>query len=153
MSGRNTQGFTIVEIVITLALITIVLGISVAGFSSLGTSRQLDSATEIAASVFEEARSRSLAAQDDTEWGVHVESTQLVIFAGDTYDAGDPGNKVHILPDYVTISDITLTGGGNDVVFARRTGAVSAYGSVTLVRSQDATESRTLSISAAGLIE
>jgi hypothetical protein len=73
-----------------------------------------------------------------------------VLFEGNSYDSSDTNNRVTDLNSAVTISNITLSSGGSDVVFQRLTGESTVSGSVVLTLV-GTTTSRTISIQATGI--
>jgi len=146
------KGFTLLELVIVIAVILILFFIIFSAFSGFNRNYALDTEAQRVASILDEARSLTLASKGDTNYGVHFESSQVVLFTGDTYSAMDPSNREESLTSSVTISDISLSGGGSDVVFARLTGALDKNGTVTLSLVSDPAMTRTITFELTGII-
>jgi Tfp pilus assembly protein FimT len=147
------RGFTLLEIVIVIAVIIILFLIIFSAFSGFNRNYALDTAAGQVASVLDEARSLTLASKGNTAYGVHFESSQVVLFKGTVYSTSDPNNSVHTLSSLVTISDITLSGGGSDAVFERLTGKLNKSGTVTISLASDPSMTRTITLQATGIIE
>ncbi len=142
--------FTLIEVLIVVAIVGILAAISVNGFGAFATRSGADASARVVLSALEEARARTLSAEGGTSYGVHFGSTTVTVFAGETYDAGDTSNEVRTLRR-AEISSVSLTGGANTIVFARLIGTASATGTVTVVQSVDVTLSRTITIHESGL--
>ena len=133
--------FVIISILTALVLIP---------FSDFRNSQILDSEAKVVESFISEARSKTLASQNDNHFGVYFESDRVVLFAGDTYDELDPENKEWTLSEAVSLS---VSGLSNDqVIFSRLTGKASQAGSVTVSLVSDVSQSKTVNISSAGIL-
>src|SRR3989344_2329202 len=118
----NQKGFTLLEILMAIAIATIVITIVVFSFSKLNSSQALERTGDLIASVLDEARSLTLSGSEDSQYGVHFEDDQIVLFKGTSYSPGSASNLVTDLNDFVEIGDIELSGGGDEVIFKRLTG-------------------------------
>ena len=117
---------------LVLSILIFLAGISVPTFSKFMTTNNLEKSTAKVRGLLEEARSLTLASKYDTQYGVHFESAKAVLFQGASYSSTSATNISLTLPSSVRIGTTTLSGGGNDVVFSRQAGGVSAYGTTTL---------------------
>ena len=89
---------------------------------------------------------------DSSKYGVHFEASRVVLFKGNTYDANDPDNEEYLLRGN-TLSPITLTGGGSDVVFERLNGKTNQSGTVTISSVSDPSRSKVITIRGTGIVE
>jgi hypothetical protein len=101
-------------------------------FKTVQTQTALRSTTGVVMETLRTARERTLAAINDNQYGVHFDSDRLVLFEGDSYNALDPSNRIIDLDPALEHADITLTGGGSEVVFEKITGVSEQAGTVTL---------------------
>jgi len=147
-----TRGISLPEIIIVIAIISIIATIVTASFSGLRNTQILGSAVETVKAIIADARSKTLSSKDDSPYGVHFATSSVTIFKGILYTDGAPDNLVTTLHENVSMTDVTLAGGGSDLVFSRLTGEVAAYGSVTLDIISGSTTARTISVSPAGVI-
>ena len=147
------KGFTLIEILVALALLAIVSAITMASFSNLNKTNALDSSVANIVSILDEARSKTLASQNSEQYGVHLEQNQVISFIGNSYNSGDSDNVVFTINKLVEISDISLTSGGNDIIFDRLTGQVDQNGSLVVRLKSDNAVSTTVTVFGTGIIE
>lgn len=143
LKTKNGRGFTLVEIIIIVAIIVILSALTFQSFSNLSEREALDKEALHVLSLLHEARSLTLSSKNATQYGVHLENSRAILFPGSSYSAGNPANKIVDLKESVTISTITLTGGGSDVIFNRLTGATGESGTTTLSLLADPSQTKT----------
>ncbi len=146
----GNHGFTLLEILMVIAIMGILITIIISSFSILNKSQALEKSVRQGASIVSQARSLTLSSKEDSNYGVHFESSALTLFKGPTYSALDANNIVTPLNNLVSITNIALTGGGSDVVFKRLNGSINTPGTITYTLSS---KTKSLTISATGLIE
>lgn len=151
MYKQKTFGFSLLELLVVLAIISIVAAIVTTAFSTYRSNNDLKFAAERGVSMLREARAKSLSSENDMQYGVHFETAQIVLFAGSTYNASDPNNVVYAFPSTIQIFPITLTGGAVDVIFKRLTGETSQDGTVTMSLTADTSRTKTINIERTGL--
>jgi prepilin-type N-terminal cleavage/methylation domain-containing protein len=147
------KGFTLLEILIIVAIFVALAGIGLSAFYNFNRHHALEKDTRAVFSVLEDARSRTLSAKNDSSWGVHFESTKVVLFEGTDYDASDPKNFLILLSSHVEISSIDLTDGAQSITFQRLTGDADVTGIITLSFINDPSVQKTISIYKTGLVE
>lgn len=147
------KGFTILEILIVIAISAILMVGGMSAYSHFTKKKSLELTTQTIASYLKDARSFTVASKGDTTYGVHFETNRIVLFSGATFSDVATDNREHTLPGNIEISTINLNGGGSDVVFQRLTGATSQYGTTTLSLLADITDTKDIVIEATGIIE
>lgn len=147
------RGFTIIEIVIAVAVIAILSVIAFNSFSSFKNEQELANVIEEVVSDLRLARSKTIASENFSQYGVHFESQKVVIFTGTTYSAIDPNNIIYDVPARIEISSWNLAGGGADVIFQRLTGKTNQYGSITARVKTEPTKTKTVNIKQTGIID
>jgi len=147
------KGFSLIEIIIIIAITVIVATIVFVSFSRLNKSQALDKDTLLVISTLNEARSQTLASKDSAAYGVHFNEFEIVIYEGPTYSAGDSTNRTFALSDHTRVSATTISGGGSDVLFQRLNGKTNHTGTVTLALRTDSTSTKTITIYGTGTIE
>lgn len=146
------NGFTLLEILVSIAIITLLTAI---GWNTLSRFRQtvdLNRSAEAGISSLNDARSRTLSSVDSSQYGVHFQTDSVVLFKGTSYATSNPDNVEFLVPGTVQISSISLTGGGSDVLFARLTGATNQSGTITFRLSANTAETRMITILSSGVI-
>lgn len=150
MDTNRLAGFTLIEILIVIALVGIAASFIFTGFMNYATyQRYVATETEVA-SLIKEARQRSLSSINDTTHGVRFASSSVTSFRGSSYSAGDPSNVVTNL--FGATLSIDLTAGTDEIVFARKTGAASATGTISIIGA-NSIGSTTLTIEGTGLVQ
>lgn len=123
-----------VEIIVVLAILGLLVSLSSAVFVSLRNDQALRVATEDIFLTLRTARTLTLAAKNDTAYGVAIDADKVTRFVGTTYTVGLSTNVEYSFPDGVT-AVATLSNGGSTTIFARLTGEASATGTVMLTSS------------------
>jgi prepilin-type N-terminal cleavage/methylation domain-containing protein len=144
------KGFTLVEILVVVGIMTVIILVVLSPFRSYSTLEKLQTDTLQVKSILDRARESTVSGKNGSRYGVHFETNRAVLFEGNSYDSSDTNNRVTDLNSAVTISNITLSSGGSDVVFQRLTGESTVSGSVVLTLV-GTTTSRTISIQATGI--
>lgn len=139
------RGYTLLELLIVIAIIVIVAILISGAFSSFRTNNSLVEADSNIIGFLNEARSNTLGSLNNNTWGVHFEQTKIVLFSGAVYNAADSANTPYPLPFDLQISAINL-GGPTEVVFARLTGDASISGTVTISSRRNAAQNRIVTI-------
>lgn len=151
MVFKMKNGFTLIEILITLSILVILSTIVLSTFRLFDEKEALSKDFFMIISTLEKARNQTLFSKDSSSYGVHFETNQVVLFKGETYSSSDPENVVNKLHSKVIISNISLEGAVSDVVFERLSGKTDQNGSVTITSKIDATNSKTINILKTGL--
>lgn len=128
------------------------MSIGLTSFYSLNRSEALKQDRLTIVTALRQARSLTLAAKDDSQHGIHFDTSRLVLFKGTLYSDSDPSNVPYVLNSLVTISNVSLTGGGNDVLFQKLSGATAQPGTITL-SLKDGSKSSIVSVFSTGIIE
>jgi prepilin-type N-terminal cleavage/methylation domain-containing protein len=147
------KGFTLIEILIVIAILGIISVIVFGSFSVFRSSQGLDKDTDTVVEILRQARSQTLISKNASAYGVHVATTAVTLFSGDTYSAADPNNQVFTFLNADLVVSVTLTGGGSDVIFKRLTGETSQNGTIVLSTQGAQPRTRTITVFKTGLIE
>lgn len=143
------RGFSVVEMIVVLGVVVFLSLVIARPFFVFRDEQVLTSAAEQVFALVNEARADTLAAKNNTQYGVHFESSRAVYFAGSAFAEGAAGNKEVVFPPRVSAA-ASLSGGGTNVVFARLTGKTTQYGTIVLTLNNNASTTRTATISEAG---
>ena len=151
---RNfTTGFSVIEVLVVVAIISIVAAISYTTFIQAKSSQSLEKDASRVVAAFDRARSLTLSSSQDRQYGVHIESDRVTIFPGSTYSTNDPDNQTEILGPLTSITQYSLSGGGSEVIFDRLTGKTSKPGTITVSLNQDTSRFYTITVLGTGLVE
>ncbi len=157
MSGEQGRGgFTIVEVLVVLTIAALLAVSSFSLYVSSQNQQSLEKDVARVVSVFEEARTLSIANSQGSSYGVHFDRTQVVRFTGTSYNVSSASNVVERLSSSVAISTSSpygLSGGTSNIVFTTLTGTTSASGTLGLYLVSSTTNVKTIRIYSTGLVE
>ncbi len=146
----KTRGFSIIEILLAVAIVTILSVPTVQSFRGIQARKVLDNDVALVATTLEQARSLTLASKNEKPYGVHVESGSVTLFETATFVNGSSTNSVSGMSSATTLSH-TLAGGGADVVFQRLTGKTTQSGTITV--THQSAGAKTITIHSTGVTE
>ncbi len=157
-TSRLVWGFTLLELLIVVAIISIIVGVSLFSLSKYRNRGILDSTTRKISALLREAQSRSSAQESGTMWGVHFENSTntpafYALFSG-TYGTSTVVDR-YALPSLVSYSTSSIAQGSfKEVSFAQGSGIPFLSSSITLFLSVGGTTiaSSAINISGSGLI-
>lgn len=140
------SGFTLIEMLLVIAVITIIAGISIPIYQSFQVRNDLDIGTVSIAHSLRRAQVLSQAVDGDTTWGISITSGSLTLFKGTSYAARDSTyDELFTIPTSITPSGVS------EIVFAKFTGLPLTAGTITL--TSNANETRTITINAKGMVD
>ncbi|MEK7135100.1 MAG: type II secretion system protein [Patescibacteria group bacterium] len=146
------KGFTVIEIIIVLAIGALLTGFVALSFSKINEHEALNTNADLIVSILNEARSMTLSSVGDTGYGVHFDIDQVVLFRGAVYSSGSATNVPTTLNSRVAMRNISF-GGGSNVIFSRLTGATAQAGTLQVYLKSATTTYKTISVSAIGVSE
>lgn len=147
------QGFTLLELLVVIAVLLVLGTIVIRGFVSFQTHQALELTTKEVRQMFEVARSQTLASVNDQQYGVHISSGAVTLFVGEEYIEGNPSNSVFELDSRVVISEVNLTPETDEILFERGTGEPSSSGHIELSLVTKPTVIQMVTITSTGIID
>ena len=143
---RNNKGFTLIELVITIAIISILAGLSIPVYLNFQTRNDLSISAHSLSHIYRRAQKMSQGVVGDETWGVDVASGQITLFKGISYVARDTG-----FDEPIVIPGNTVVTGLSEVVFDKLTGDPQQTGITTLTSVNGEVE--TVQINSKGMAE
>ena len=133
----------------------IVLGVGVVTLGNFMGNQALRSDGEKVVQTLREAHVRATASEQDSSWGVTIDTIsspdRLVLFKGSDYALRDPGfDQITTLYPNANFGPLLLNGGGNTLVFAKRSGMTAQDGLFSLISGAQAF---TVSVNPLGLTD
>lgn len=127
------RGFTVLELLIVIAILAFLLAIIIPSFMNFRRSSLLNTETMDLVTLVNRARLLSVSSKNDNQYGIHLESSKAVLFQGTTYDVASTTNEVHMFGTGLVSTSTTINGGGSEIVFEKVTGATSQNATTTLL--------------------
>jgi prepilin-type N-terminal cleavage/methylation domain-containing protein len=143
------KGVSVIEVIVSLAILVILLAVTLPSFNTMRKNQVLKAAASEIFSALDKARSQTLSSISSSEYGVHFETSKIVIFKGTTYSSSDATNEEVLLTTPATITSISLTGGASDLYFNRLSGSPNKSGTITITNSST---TKVITISATGAV-
>lgn len=146
------RGITAVEILIAVSILGILVLIVLPQFSKMKENQVLKNTIGEVSSALGNAQSQSLASVNSSEYGVHFQSNQIIIFTGKIFSSGATDNKTIDIISPSSISNVTLNGTSastGELYFERLSGIPSKTGTITI---STPSTSKIITISATGAV-
>jgi prepilin-type N-terminal cleavage/methylation domain-containing protein len=159
MQSRSTslrdklRGFTLVEVMITIALMSVLLGLGLILSMDVYRGTLYRSTRQVLISSLTTARGRALSNMYQSTHGVCYAPPDFIIFRGTTYSATSPYNETVPGNPAVTLSStgaFITCGSGTGIVFSQLAASTSNTGTITVSESGHADE--TVSVNSLGTI-
>jgi len=135
---ENVSGVTLTELLVVMAFFSILFSIGLVSLGGLEREVNIDRyASEIKMALYQ-AQAQTI---NGLVSGVYFESHRFVLFQGDSFIDGAPGNIETLLPGALVISEINLP--SQTVLFTKVTGYVAGFvepASLTLTSSSGHTK-------------
>lgn len=145
MTSRPEEGFTLVEMLLSVAIITVITAFSVPLMVSYSSRNELDIEAVELTSALRKAQQYARTSYGDSTWGVNIQSGSVTVFKGASYATRDPSyDEVSSIPGSITASGLTA------VVFSKLVGLPDTSGTITL--TSNTTSTKNIYINAQGIV-
>lgn len=143
---KGMSGFTLIEMLLSVAIISILVTISLPVYNTFAVRNDLDLAGQQLVGALRRAQMYARGMDDDSAWSVRIESTAVTLFKGTTFATRDTGyDEATSLPGTITVSGLS------EVQFSKFSATPNTTGSITLTSS--ANDARTITINAKGRVD
>lgn len=140
------KGFTLVEMLLSVAILTLLTGLSLPVYETFVRRNDLDITSQTVVGALRQAATNARGVNEDSVWGVRVQASGITLFKGSSYAARDTAyDDTTVMPGSITPS------GTSEVTFTKVSGAPNAAGSITLTSNTNTT--RTITINAEGSVD
>jgi type II secretory pathway pseudopilin PulG len=141
--------FTTIELMLVVILIGISMGMMVLFSQTYQLRADVNAQSKVIASYLRLAQSEADSGKGNSDHGIHFDPDAFIVFEGSAYSVSDPSNFEVELPSSLSIENISLNGGGSDIIFSAPFGDTTSYGSFDVVSE---THSRTITVNALGVV-
>lgn len=120
------KAFTLVEVLLSIALVSLIAGFSVPVFNSFLYRSEVENATTLSVTSLRSALTMARSQKNDSNWGVYFNLNSLTIYSGNTFLTRDTSLDQIYSFDGVSFS------GTNEVNFVKRTGLPTTTATITI---------------------
>lgn len=133
---NNTRGFSLIELILVIALLSIILGITTVTLFRPVAKANLNTVSTNIFSLLREAQNQAINTDtsgdpQSNEYGIHFETDSYTLFKGSTYISNDSSNFVVTTKNNISISPSlpcpAPPGDCNNVVFEKISGEVLGF--------------------------
>ena len=131
---KANNGFTLIEVLLSIALIALVVGLSLPVYGSFQARNNLDIAANTVVHSLRRAEIKSLAVEEDSRWGVRIEEKKVIIFKGDSFVGRNPDfdEAIDFSPGIQSSNE-----GLKEITFSKLSGSPSTSGTIILKSSTE----------------
>lgn len=142
---QHLKGFTLLEVLLVIALLAILSGISIPVYQSFQFKSDLDLATLDVSQSLRRAQILAQSVDGDMSWGVKTESEKITLFKGASFESRDENlDEIFNIPANVTFSGL------KEVVFTKFSGLPEETGTLDIFSNNN---QRSVIINQKGILE
>jgi len=114
------KSFTLIELLLAIAILGILAGLSVPFLINFKAIQDLDITTQEVVSVLRKAQERSISAEKNSSWGVNFSQPKKYILFRENFNLSSVENEIYEIP-----ANIGLTSNLFEVKFEKLSGRIS----------------------------
>jgi len=144
MNKNFSKGFTLIEVVLSIAIIVVIFGIAAPVYQDYQIRNGVDISVNTIAENLRRAQILSMAVDGDSNWGVNILNNEITLFRGVNFATRDV-----IFDEVSEILPVISHSGLNEIVFSKLNGLPNTTGVINLSTSSNV---RTISINEKGIL-
>ena len=141
---RNDSGFSFFELLVVMAVMGVLAALLSPFLSRFLFQYHLSDTTDKFAKTLRKAQNYTLTGKENSKWGVHYESGELILFKGSVY------GEDHLFDEEFGVSSSLNISGWTDVVFSKVRGKPSSDLTVSIT---SVAGSRTITLNEEGIVD
>lgn len=142
---KSQKGLTLFELLIVITIISLVGTSSFYVSSNFLVENYLDNKTNEVVTMLRNAQINSMSGKEDSNWGVHISSSDIILYKGPTYLSRDQSfDETTSIPASITIN-------ATDINFNNPTGIPDNFDNIVI--SNNKGNSNTVSVNAYGTVD
>jgi len=143
---QTGAGFTLIEVLLSIAAIAVISGLSIPIYQSFQVKNDVDIAVTTLAQSLRRAQALSRASDGDTTWGLNITSGSIILFKGTSFSVRDSSfDEVFSVPTSISPSGL------GEIVFTKLSGEPQTAGIIIL--NSTTGETASVTVNAKGMVE
>jgi prepilin-type N-terminal cleavage/methylation domain-containing protein len=143
---NRSTGFTLLEVLLSVAIISMLVGISLPVYESFVRRNDLDLTAQSITAMLRRAETYARAVNGDAAWSVEIQASTVTLFQGTIFASRNTAyDETLSIPASITPSGLS------EVQFSKLSATPNATGSITL--SSNTNTTRTVTINAKGMVD
>ena len=130
MKPRTSSGFSLIELLLVIAIFSLIVGVAIPASRQLLLRNDLVTSTTTLRQVLRRAQHLAQSHVDQSEWGVHVGPSEIVLFRGTNYPSRDSSYD-----EVYQVAASLVFSGDNDVTFQRVSGTRNTPATITITNA------------------
>jgi prepilin-type N-terminal cleavage/methylation domain-containing protein len=144
--SRSESGFTLVEMLLSVSIIGMLVGLSAPVYESFTRRNDLDLTAQTLEATLRRAAAYARLGNGDSAWSVAIQGSTFTLFRGTDF-----ATRNTIYDESTTIPGTITPGGLAEIEFAKFTALPNTTGNITLASTTN--DTRTITINAKGVVE
>lgn len=145
------KGFSIIEIIISIAIIGVLTGIVANSFQTAQLKKQQQGIVQSIVSYLEKQKSYTQSGKDGENYGVKFNSSDFIMFTGDSFSENTESNTIVSIDPQFQISE-TISNNQNIIYFSKLNGNANENATITISHLNNRINSQNLVIENSGTI-
>lgn len=142
---NKQSGFSLIEILLSVATIAIIAGLSVPVYNSFQIRNDANVTVDVIAQTLRRAQILSQSVVGDSEWGVNLGTGEVTLFRGTSYAARD-----NTYDELFNASPNINYSGPQEIVFSKLYGIPQTTGTITITTTSNI--QKTIQINSKGIL-
>jgi len=143
---RSAKGFTLLEVLLSVTIISLLVGVSVPVYESFVRENDLSLTEQGIATMLQRAETYSRANNTDNVWSVEIQAAAITLFQGTSFASRTTTyDETYPVPGSITLSGLT------EVQFAKLTALPNTTGTITL--TSNTSDTKTITLNAKGMVD
>lgn len=142
----GAAGFTLLEVLLSVAIIGMLTGVSLPVYESFVRRNDLDLTAQSIAAMLRRAQTYARAVSSDSAWSVEIQSSAVTLFQGTSFGARNTA-----FDETLNVPASITPGGLGEVQFTKFSAAPNTTGNITLASTTN--DTRTIIVNAKGMVD
>lgn len=143
---QTNRGFTILEVLLAVAIIALIAGIGIPVYLSYQSTNDLNTAVFSVVESLRRAQLLSRGVENDSNWGIYIQPGKVFLFRGDSFAGRNEAyDEIFDIAPNISVSGL------QEVVFSKLYGYPQTSGTITL--SSATNQTKNIVINKKGMVD